>query len=141
MKKFLAIVLAAIMMMSLCATAFAADDTTNYQFTFTAGAANGTSSDYGFSRNYKLKQSTLTYIEVRHSVSESAAGFTNYIAADKKDGGYVGSKWMASNSIYYSTNGGCAKGSYYAPCGRGNTKYSDQYGLSSVTITGQFRVH
>ncbi|MDD3212122.1 MAG: hypothetical protein PHY64_00485 [Eubacteriales bacterium] len=142
MKKLSCILVIVLVLMSLViATACAADDTTNYQFSFTAGSANGTSSDFGFSGNYKKKLSTKTYIEVRHSVTQSAAGYTNLIAADRQGGNYIGSKWMASNSVYYSTNGGCVQNAYYAPCGRGNTRYADNYGLTSVTIAGQFRVH
>lgn len=102
----------------------------------------GSTSDFGYSRNYKTKKSTANYIEVRHSVSESAAGYTNLIAAEREsDHKYVGSKWMTSNNgSFYKTNGGCAKNANYAPCGRGNTKYSENLGLTSVTITGQFRV-
>lgn len=142
MKKFISMILVAAFMLTFAATAaLADDDTTPYQFTFRAGSAAGTSSDYGFSQNYKQKQSTKNYIEVRHSVSESAVGYTNLIAAERSDHKYVGSKWMTSNdNNFYQTNGGCSKGSYYAPCGRGNTKYSDNLGITSVTITGQFRV-
>ena len=109
--------------------------------TFRAGSASGSTSDFGYSQNYKEKLSSLNYIEVRHNVSESAAGYTNLIAAERDDHKYVGSKWMTSNNgSFYKTNGGCAKNANYAPCGRGNTKYSENLGLTSVTITGQFRV-
>lgn len=142
MKKIISVLLLVALVMGLAATsALAADDTTNYQFTFTAGCVKESLADYGYSRNYKQKRSDKNYIEVRHSVPQSAAGFTNLIAAEKQGGLSIGSKWMKPNSIYYSTNGGCAQFSYYAPCGRGNSKYSKQFGLTSITITGQFRVH
>ena len=143
MKKILSIILVAAFMLTFVASAaLAADDTTPYQFTFSAGSASGSTSDFGYSRNYKTKKSTANYIEVRHSVSESAAGYTNLIAAEREsDHKYVGSKWMTSNNgSFYKTNGGCAKNANYAPCVRGNTKYSENLGLTSVTITGQFRV-
>ena len=142
MKKIISILLLVALVMGLAATsALAADDTTNYQFSFTAGCVDESIKSYGYSRYFQQKLSTQNYIEVRHSVPQSAAGFTNLIAAEKKDGLSIGAKWMASNSIYYSTNGGCKQFSYYAPCGRGNSKYSQQFGLTSITITGQFRVH
>ena len=142
MKKILSIILVAAFMLTFVASAaLAADDTTPYQFTFRAGSASGSTSDFGYSQNYKEKLSSLNYIEVRHNVSESAAGYTNLIAAERDDHKYVGSKWMTSNNgSFYKTNSGCAKNANYAPCGRGNTKYSENLGLTSVTITGQFRV-
>ena len=138
MKKILSIILVATFMLTFAATAaFAADDKAEHPFSFRAGSANGSTSDFG----YYEKLSDLNYIEVRHNVSESAAGYTNLIAAERDDHKYVGSKWMTSNNgSFYKTNGGCAKNANYAPCGRGNTKYSENLGLTSVTITGQFRV-
>ncbi|MEG2268115.1 MAG: hypothetical protein RSC68_27800 [Acinetobacter sp.] len=125
----------------IATSAFAVDNKTNYKFAINnAGCVVGTTAEYTFSTNYKLKDSTITYIEVRHTVEGSAAGFTNLIAAGRPDRTFVGSKWMASNEIYYSTNGGCSSGNSYAPCGRGNTKYHDQYGLTSLTMSGQFRI-
>lgn len=142
MKKILSVILVAALMLTFVASAaLAADDTTPYQFTFRAGSASGSTSDFGYSQNYKEKLSSLNYIEVRHNVSESAAGYTNLIAAERDDHKYVGSKWMTSNNgSFYKTNGGCMKSYNYAPCGRGNTKYSENLGLTAITITGQFRV-
>lgn len=141
MKKLISMILVAAFMLTLAATVAIADDTTAYQFTFRAGTTLGTTSDFGYSQNYKQKQSTKNYIEVRHNVPESAAGYTNLIAAERSDHLYVGSKWMTSNNgSYYQTNGGCIQNYSYAPCGRGNTKYSENLGLTAITITGQFRV-
>ena len=50
---------------------------------------------------------------------------------------YAGKHLIAN---FYKTNGGCMKSYNYAPCGRGNTKYSENLGLTAITITGQFRV-
>ena len=142
MKKLISVLLLVALVIGLASTtALAADDTTDYQFTFTAGCVNESMADYGYSRNYKQKLSSKNYIEVRHSVPQSGAGYTNLIAAEKQGGLSIGAKWMSSNKIYYSTNGGCATGAYYAPCGRGNSKYNRDFGLTSITITGQFRVH
>jgi hypothetical protein len=143
MKKLSCILVVVTLLMSLVVTgAFATggDDTHNYHFGFTAGSADG-NTYFGYYEHYKKKLSKKRYIEVRHTVTECSAGYTNLIAAHKQSGLYVGSKWMKSNGIYYSTNGGCAQNSHYAPCGRGNTKYGENYSLTSVTISGQFRVH
>lgn len=142
MKKMLCVLFVAMLLVGLLSVTAMADDRTDYAFSFRAGATRGTPADFGYSGNFKLKTGSVNYIEVRHTVSESGAGYTNLIAAQNEDTGkYVGSKWMKSNGIYYSTTGGCASGSKYAPCGRGNTKYYENQGITSVTISGQFRVH
>lgn len=143
MKKFICILLVATMT-AIFAAAACADTPTAYEFSFPAGTTRGTSQDFGFSRNYKEKLDiNIDYIAVRHEVSESAMGYTNLIAADcQNTGTYLGSKWMSqSPTKYYATNGGCSDGLFYAPCGRGNTKYSDNLGITAVTISGMFRVY
>lgn len=145
MKKILSIILVAAFMLTFVASAaLAADDTTPYQFTFSAGSASGSTSDFGYSRNYKTKKSTANYIEVRHSVSESAAGYTNLIAAEREsDHKYVGSKWMTSNNgSFYKTNGMLRKKcELWAPCGQWQYEiFRESWTFTSVTITGQFRV-
>ena len=48
MKKILSIILVAAFMLTFVASAaLAADDTTPYQFTFSAGSASGSTSDFG----------------------------------------------------------------------------------------------
>lgn len=115
MKKILSIILVATFMLTFAATAaLAADDKAEHPFSFRAGSANGSTSDFGYSGNYYEKLSDLNYIEVRHNVSESAAGYTNLIAAERDDHKYVGSKWMTSNNgSFYKTNGGCMKSYNY----------------------------
>ena len=125
------------LILSISATVLA--DQTNYMFGFNAGTTSGTAGDFGFSGNFKKKKTHIPYIEVRHTVSVGG-GYNNLIAAQRDDGPYVGSKWMAPNGIYYPTNGGCKKNSSYAPCGRGNTKYFENQGVSSIYISGQFKV-
>lgn len=142
MKKTLCVLFVAMLLVGLLNVTAMADDRTDYKFSFRAGTTMGTSADFGYATNYKKKEGPVNYIEVRHTVPESAAGYTNLIAARREDTGkYVGSKWMKSNGIYYSTNGGCVSGKYYTPCGRGNTNYYENDGITSITITGQFRVH
>ena len=142
MKKVICgIAVSIILVACMMAGALAADDSTDRAFGFKAGTVYGTTGEFGYAQRYYKKFSTKNYIEVRHSVSESAAGYTNLIAAHQQSGKYIGQKWMKPDSIYHSTTGGCAQGSYYAPCGRGNTLYSDNLSLTEVTISGQFKVH
>ena len=144
MKKFLAMFLAIMTLASITLpSALAEGDTTNpYQFTFTAQCVNTTSRNH--SNNHKTKQGTCIIIEVRHSVSGngSDAGYTNYISAHVVDKGYYGARWHAPDMTFYScTSSSLTQGLSVAPGGCGNTKYNENLGLTSITITGQFRPH
>lgn len=143
MKKFISLFFAALFLMSICASSALADgDTTNYAFTFTAQCVNTSSLNHASS--YHTKQGDCTIIEVRHSVSGngSSAGYTNYIYAYIQDVGYYGAKWRAPDMIYHScTSDYLWAGDSVTPGGRGNTKYNENLGLTSITITGQFRPH
>lgn len=145
MKKFMSVIFIAMLIMTLAAvTAFADanNDLTDYKFGFSAGTTTESSADFGYSENYKKKlSSSIDYIEVRYSVSESAVSYTNLFAARKQGGNYIGSKWIKPNVGYMPTNGGCSAGAYYAPCGRGNSKYSKNLGITQITVNGQFKVH
>lgn len=145
MKKFMSVFFIALLLMTLAATtafAVSGNDTTDYKFGFAAGTTTESSADFGYSDNYKKKlSSSINYIEVKYSVSESAVSYTNLFAAHKQNGNYIGSKWIKPNSGYYPTNGGCTAGAYYAPCGRGNSKYSQNLGITRITVDGQFKVH
>lgn len=146
MKKMIALVLLAVTLMSLFATsAMAAEDLTNYAFTYTAYTNGSTLNN---ANNFKSKGGTGDYIEVRHSVSGngSGAGHTNYMYACVKNGSnytYMGAKWQAPNGIYYACTSSTLKTlpKTVTPGGRANTKYADDGYGSSIVLTGQFRVH
>ena len=144
MKKFLAILLVVMTLVSISLPSALADGDTNpYQFTFTAQCVNTTSLNH--SQNYKPKTANCTIIEVRHSVSGdgSDAGYTNYIYAYiSNTSKYVGARWHAPDMVYHSCTSNSLNNTVsVAPGGRGNTKYNENLGLSSITITGQFRPH
>ena len=142
MKKFIALVLMVITVLSLSAVALA-DGTalTNWAYGYTA-STNG--STLSCATQYHTKDSTDNYIEVRHSVigNGSSGGHTNYMYAKIQNGNYVGAKWHAPDMIYWTcTSSNLAfKDISVAPGGRGNTKYADM-GFSSVRLEGQFRTH
>lgn len=143
MKKCLATILLVIVATLCMTTALADGDMSNYAFGFTAQCVNTTSLSHA--TQYHTKQGSCTIIEVRHSVigNGSSAGHTNYMYGYvQQDDTYYGAKWQAPDSIYHScTSDLLWPGDLVTPGGRGNTKYYDSNGLTSIRIEGQFRPH
>lgn len=148
MKRLIAAMCLSILVVcSLTFSALADGDTRNYGFGFTTQCVseNGGLSHAPESQLHK-KEGNCEIIEVRHQVVGlgSDKGFTNYIAAwAPYDGMYLGHKWQLPDMIYHSCTSNQLKEDkpYVAPGGRGNTKYHDNGGLTSVRIEGQFRPH
>lgn len=147
MKKVISLILLVAVVMSLAIVPALADeikdDTHNYAFGFTTQCVNTTGREHSTAYHTKLS-ATINYIEVRHHVigNGSDAGFTNLMYGHIKDGNYYGSKWHTPNGSYYTcTSSMFTKGASIAPGGRGNTKYNEQLGLTSVRLEGQNRVH
>ena len=147
MKKFLALVIAIVSMLSIMPTVGIADgDTTGYAFGFTASTDGKTLSR---ANQWQIKRGTCPIIEVRHKVigNGSSAGHTNlmYACVIFVDAvSYVGSKWQLPNGIYWSCTSNILAdytGASVVPGGRGNTKYKEINGLNSVRLEGQFRPH
>lgn len=144
MKKIVSLLLTVVTIISLSVVPALADgDPTNYAFGFDTQCVNTTTKYH--SGNYKKKTGTVNYIEVRHHVigDGSDAGFTNlmngYVSST---GAYLGSKWQAPDGGYYCcTSNSFAAKQQIAPGGRGNTKYNEQLGLTTLRLEGQFRVH
>lgn len=150
MKKVISLILLVAVVMSLATVSALADgnDTSNYAFGFTTQCVNTTGRNHSTAYHTKLS-ATIKYIEVRHHVigNGSDAGFTNLMYGYVSSGAngsnvYRGSKWQAPNGSYYTcTSDYFEEGDSIAPGGRGNTKYNEQLGLTSVRLEGQFRVH
>lgn len=144
MKKFLSMLFAIMLLASVSITPAMADgDTTPYKFGFTASCTEGASLNH--STNYQKKIGDCTIIEVRHSVigNGSDAGYTNYMYGYvEQDDTYYGAKWHAPDMIFHScTSNLLWANDRVAPGGRGNTKYNENLGLTSIRIEGQFRPH
>ena len=152
MKKVISLILLVAVVMSLAIVPALADetqdDTHNYAFGFTTQCVNTTGREHSTAYHTKLSP-TIKYIEVRHHVigNGSDAGFTNlmygyvYYSVNGSDV-YRGSKWQAPDGHYYTcTSNSFRDGDSIAPGGRGNTKYNEQLGLTSVRLEGQNRVH
>lgn len=146
MKKVVSIILLAALVLSFAAVPAMADeddDIHNYAFGFTGQCVN-TYTLSSSSAYHQKKSSTKHYIEVRHHVigDGSSAGFTNLMYGHIENGSYYGSKWHAPNGLYYTcTSSMFTNGVSVAPGGRGNTKYNEQLGLTSIRLEGQNRVH
>ena len=146
MKKVISLILLVAVVMSLATvSAFADedDDKTNYAFGFTTQCVNTTGREHSTAYHEK-RSATIKYIEVRHHVigNGSDAGFTNLMYGHIKNGNYYGSKWHTPNGSYYTcTSSQFMENTLIAPGGRGNTKYNEQLGLTSVRLEGQNRVH
>lgn len=141
MKKFLGLLLGVILMVGLFAVpASAVGSHTNWAFRFTA-YTNG--SAFTNANNYKEKDGNEDFIEVRHEVKNSTAGYTNrmcgvIIGTDV----YAGGKWQLPNMIYWTcTSSTFNAGKWITPGGRGNTDYATYQGLATVQLEGQFRTH
>ena len=139
MKKFTAFCLGAIAVFCLMLSfALADEDTTIYPFAFTAGTLD--QDDYGYAENYKKKLSDNPTIQIRYQIVGDYSGFSNLVGYHELNGKAV-ARWLQQNSAYMPYHVSLGKGKYYAPCGRGNTKFSQQFGLTSVDFTGNFIVH
>mgnify|MGYP000843928599 CR=1 FL=1 len=133
MKKTLAIILATALIVGLCSTASATT------FTRTAQCVNQT--DLVSSVNGTVKQTDDKRILVNYNAQGCSNSFTNYFEAwnvgnpSKKKA----SKWVTPGGSYYLQNSNAiATGTAYYLKMRGNTRYYDDEGLSSVTLAGYF---
>ena len=136
MKKFMALALAAIMLVTFAACAM-----TETAFEFRASCTDTNAIAYdtnGAHQEYKTKNNHQVY--VRHWVIGGSDQYTNLFKARKIVESPVncGSKWatiglkvpIQSNSITNYVS--------YTMAGRGNTNHYDYDGVSTVTLHGNF---
>ena len=143
MKKFLAFVLAGVLALAMCSTAFAVQITLR-QYPMPAQAVK----TIHLTDTCGLKQSKPSVLYVRHYLWSDVEGYygsnnhTNYFQAypyDDVDARY-GGNWMEpgtanyvrSSNIQVSTS---SKSYYYGVAGRANTKYADA-GIPTVRVSG-----
>ena len=139
MKKLFVLLLGIVLKVGLFAVpASAGGDHLNRAYGFLA-YTNGTTLTHA---NQVHLKGSENFIEVRHTVPQSTAGYTNLLYGYiDPSGPYAGAKWMLPNGIYYSCTSATLSNKYVTPGGRGNTDYATYVGLSSITIEGQFRPH
>ena len=147
MKRKLLVALALILVMIslLGTTALASGNETNwgYDFWTQCYSENG---GYSHSTYYQTKTSSEALIDARINVlgTGAEAGYTNYMNAyNNSKSVYQGGKWQQPNTGVYLpiANTGLFVGDTYAPGGRGNTKYNQFLGMTTIHLGGQFRPH
>ena len=132
MKKFLAIVLAAVMVMSLCSTAFATT------FTRTVQCVN--ESDYVKSVLSTNTTTSGTKVKIRYNAQGCSNSYTNHFRVwNNNTARQTGSKFVTPGGTYYITCSQFAKADYYVDM-RGNTKYNQNEGLSNIVLAGWFQL-
>lgn len=103
-------------------------------------------SGYGYSQQHQQMDSNKTRVEIRHNVvgNTVSAGFTNLLGIYERGAigaPGMGTKWFAPNGVYYAMSVTLHKNHFYAPYGRANTKFYEQYGLTTIRIEGQWRAY
>lgn len=141
MKKFMALVLMAIMLVTVAASALAV---TPFEFRASCTDTNAIAYDEN-TAHQAVKNNPDHKIYVRHWVTGGSDQYTNLFKARRipysgtvKEGINCGSKWatvglnvpIQSNSIIEDTT--------YTMAGRGNTNHYDYDGVATVTLHGNF---
>lgn len=150
-RKLPIILLITISLVALPTLALSAEVGISYHFLI-SNVPCFTLADMVAANSYWEKQTNDHMVDIRYNVvgSESSMGFTNLIGLKQKTNPtdtevtnhVYASKWMMSDGIYYSINSNSIfKGYWYAPAVRGNTKFYQNYGITSITIEGSFNLH
>lgn len=103
-------------------------------------------SGYGYSQQYQQMDSNKTRVEIRYNVvgDTASAGFTNLLGIYERGAvgaPGMGTKWLAPTGVYYPMSATLRNDHFYAPYGRVNTKFYEQFGLTTVRIEGQWRAY
>ncbi len=149
MKKFVAFVLAMIMVFSLAVTVASAADCSNDEpngrhpfknvvlcsteamtFSFVTDAC------------YRIKQKDDQRTFVQHTVSRGVASYTNYFVptAPYDMSTTYGSKWVTPGQLIPIRSDNTVVGRQYGLKARGNTKHAKS-GYNTITVNGFFNVN
>lgn len=145
MKKFIALIMLGIMMLSAVTTAFA-DNVAFFELNNVQAYSMSTMDvTYSSSSVYKpTASSTNHYIEVKHNVTSTSIKCNNlYHVVRRSTGNMVQQKWLTPGNDYVpisSTNAIVAR-EYYGVAARGNTDYSELYGIQYINMEGYMRAH
>lgn len=131
MKKILSLIMATVMLLAICSTAFATT------FTRTANCASE-NSPYVASVNVSSTKAGGTQVKINHNATGCSNSFSNHFRVQNKTSGkQVGSKWVTPGGSYFISCSTFAVATYYVDM-RGNTKYHDEEGLDTIGLTGWF---
>ena len=135
MKKFMALVLMAIMIATTVAVAAADESSFPFSFVAYCNDTNKITKDENFDHiGYKKKSDHKLY--VRHWVTGGSDSYTNLLRAyNVKKKAYYGSKWATVGMNVPIQSNSIVAGEYTVG-GRGNTNHYDYDGVVSVTLHG-----
>ena len=140
MKKFMALVLMAIMLVTLAASALAVTP-----FEFRASCTDTNAISYDNKREHQASKGINDHkIYVRHWVTGGSDQYTNLFKARKitasgvENGVNCGSKWATVGLNVPIQSNSIVSGFLYTMAGRGNTNHYDYDGVATVTLHGNF---
>ena len=131
MRKIISALLTVIVTFALCTTAIATT------FTRTVQCVN--EDDYVRSDVSDEKQADNHSIVVYYNAQECSNSYTNHFRGyEYETEEFCGSKWVTPNSCIRISGSGFTEGRCYYLTMRGNTKYNQYEGLSSIVLAGWF---
>ena len=131
MKKIISALLTVVVIFAFCTTAFATT------FTRTVQCVN--ENDYVRSEVSDEKQVDNHNIVVYHNAQGCSNSYTKHFRGyEYETEGFCGSKWVTPNSRIRISGSGFTEGWRYYLTMRGNTKYNQYEGLSSIVLAGWF---
>ena len=137
MKKFMALVLMAIMLVSISAGGMAE---TVFSFRAYCNNTNDIRRDVDITHS-AAKENNDHKIYVRHWVTGGSDAYTNLLRAYSYDAEtYYGSKWATVGLNVPIQSNSITAGQTYTMGGRGNTNHYNYDGVVSVTLHGNFYV-
>lgn len=134
LKRFLAFF--CVLSFALSAVAFGTT------FTRTVQCVN--QNDYVKSAMSNEKDNDDHRIYVHYNAQGCSNSYTNHFrgyAYDPEGGIFCGSKWVVPDQLIPIEGGGFTEGYRYYLTMRGNTKYTEYEGLSTIVLTGYFQVN
>ena len=112
--------------------------------TFTRTVQCVNQNDYVKSAMSNEKDNDDHRIYVHYNAQGCSNSYTNHFrgyAYDPEGGIFCGSKWVVPDQLIPIEGGGFTEGYRYYLTMRGNTKYNEYEGLSTIVFTGYFQVN
>ena len=120
------------------------NDGGRYLETFTRTVQCVNQNDYVKSAMSNEKDNDDHRIYVHYNAQGCSNSYTNHFrgyAYDPEGGIFCGSKWVVPDQLIPIEGGGFTEGYRYYLTMRGNTKYNEYEGLSTIVLTGYFQVN
>lgn len=140
MKKLLATLIAATLILGLTASMALAYDTSTY-FNMNVQCVN--QNDLTHAPEFKTAKTSIEQaVWVKHEVTEVASGpYTNLFHIKRHNyasdpGSMIGQKWVTPKLVIPVQGPGFIDAGLYSPVARGNTNYHQYLGFSRINLTG-----